>query len=77
MEVTLNKWGNSFGIRIPNIIIKELSLEEGAKVQIMEENNRIIIYPIKENLKSLLEKVTKENIHSEIDFDASTGNEVW
>jgi len=27
MEATVQKWGNSLGIRIPNLIVRELSLK--------------------------------------------------
>jgi antitoxin MazE len=32
--VTLTKWGNSVGIRIPAIIMKEAHLTPGAKLEI-------------------------------------------
>ena len=39
MEVRLQKWGNSNGIRIPNIILKTLNLKPNDKVEIREEND--------------------------------------
>ena len=49
MEAVIKKWGNSLGIRIPNLIIRELSLKEGSFVDIKDKGNEIIIKP-KNNL---------------------------
>jgi antitoxin component of MazEF toxin-antitoxin module len=32
MEAVVKKWGNSLGIRIPNLIVRELSLKDGSFV---------------------------------------------
>ncbi len=47
MEAVIKKWGNSLGIRIPNMIVKNLSLKEGSSVEIDEEDNKVIIIPKK------------------------------
>ena len=47
MEVKLQKWGNSNGIRIPNFILKALNLKPNDKVEIREENDQIIISKVK------------------------------
>ena len=78
METIIKKWGNSLGIRIPNTIIKELSLENGSHVEIYEEADRIIIKPKNSDaLKLLLNQITPENIHEETDFSKPVGKEVW
>jgi antitoxin MazE len=76
MEAKIQKWGNSLGIRIPMNIIRDLALENGSTVDIEEIEDRIIIKP-KRNLEDLLNCITSENIHSEIDFGMSEGNESW
>lgn len=78
METKIQKWGNSLGIRIPMNIINDLSLKNGSTVDITEVTDTIIIRPKKNhNLRELLEKISDENIHSEIDFGNSEGNEIW
>jgi antitoxin MazE len=77
MKATVNKWGNSLGIRIPNAIIKDLHLEEGSRVDIIEENDKIVIYPKKDMLKDLINSISEKNIHEEMDSGASIGNEAW
>jgi antitoxin MazE len=78
MEAKIKKWGNSFGVRIPISIIKDLSLRDGSIVEIEEEGDRIIIHPsTKKNLSSLLSQITEENLHTETDWGESEGNEFW
>jgi len=78
METKIKKWGNSLGIRIPNTIVKELSLKDGSTVEISEDVNRIVIKPKRSDaLNIILNQVTSENIHEEIDFAEPRGKEIW
>ena len=78
MSVKIQKWGNSLGIRIPKNIIDKVNLSENAEVEIESKNGTIVIFPAKKeySLDTLLEQITKSNLHSEEDFK-SEGNEVW
>ena len=76
MEAKIQKWGNSLGIRIPINIIRDLALENGSIVDIEEIEDQIVIKP-KRNLADLLNCITADNIHHEIDFGMSEGNESW
>ena len=40
--VTLTKWGNSIGIRIPSIIVKEAHLVPGEELTLRTSNNPVI-----------------------------------
>jgi antitoxin MazE len=76
MKATIQKWGNSLGIRIPSHIAKDLSLINGSPVEIIEEDNRIIIQPKNKNkLHDILNLITDENIHSE-QFNIPMGKEL-
>ncbi len=78
METKIQKWGNSLGVRIPMNIINDLSLKNGSTVDITEKTGTIIILPKKNHdLDRLIESISDENIHSEIDFGNSEGNEIW
>ena len=78
MEAKIQKWGNSLGIRIPMNVIRGLSLRNGSKVDIVEESDRLIIRPIeKPALDDLLNAISEDNLHSEIDFGKAEGNEIW
>ena len=80
MEARLQKWGNSVGIRIPSSILKSLNLSINDKINLVEEDNKIIITKSKKSkidLKELFEKYNGENLAKEFEWDESVGNEIW
>lgn len=79
MKGKIQKWGNSFGIRLPLSIIKDLELENGSEVIIKEEDNQIIIkaVPKQKKLEYLINDIDDSNIHAAEDWGHPEGNEVW
>ncbi|GHV12561.1 multidrug transporter MatE [Spirochaetia bacterium] len=78
MEAAIKKWGNSLGIRIPNLIVRELSLKDGSFVDIKDEGNEIIIKPKGNNeLSAMLNLINEKNIHGEIETSGPVGKEAW
>ncbi|MDR3341613.1 MAG: AbrB/MazE/SpoVT family DNA-binding domain-containing protein [Treponema sp.] len=78
MEAVVKKWGNSLGIRIPNLIVRELSLKDGSLVDIKDMGNEIIIKPKEKNkLSEMLKAINEQNIHEEIETNGPVGNEIW
>ena len=77
MQAVVQKWGNSLGIRIPSLYVKEFNLKNGNSVEIIEENGKIVIVPPKKTLEMMLSKVTMENIHTPIETGLSVGKEEW
>jgi antitoxin MazE len=79
MEIEVQKWGNSLAIRIPKIYAKEISIDKGSAITINREDNKLILEPKQkeEKLNALLSKITKENIHDEIETGEGVGNEAW
>jgi antitoxin MazE len=78
MKVTIQKWGNSLGIRIPGTIAKELLLHPGTIVEITLEDKHISIYPPKTSLADMLSKITEENRYPlEWDDNDTQGVEEW
>jgi antitoxin MazE len=78
MEAIIKKWGNSLGIRIPNLITRELSLKDGSFVDIKDEKGEIIIKPKGQNkLSELISKINENNIHGEVETNGPVGNEIW
>ncbi|WP_019636988.1 AbrB/MazE/SpoVT family DNA-binding domain-containing protein [Paenibacillus fonticola] len=77
---SLSKWGNSHAIRIPNQLIKQLNLEEGAEIQIMlTADNDILLRPLSKpeetnedlraHLQALLSMIKPESPrHEEVDL---------
>jgi antitoxin component of MazEF toxin-antitoxin module len=56
MEATVQKWGNSLEIRIPNLIVRELLL--------------------KNKLSEMLDNISDQNIHQEVDWGKPVGKEI-
>lgn len=55
--VTLTKWGNSIGLRIPSSIIKEAHLYPGEELEIKaDEKGVLTLIPIKNQQKEWLDK---------------------
>ena len=79
MIAAVAKWGNSLALRIPNAFARELSVRDGAAVDISVINGALVIRPIEDqhvyDLDELLCQVTEGNRHGEITAGASVGNE--
>jgi len=78
MEITVKRWGNGLGIRIPGLIAKGLSLKAGSSVNINDNGGEITIKPVQKYcLVEMLNQVTEENMHEEIKTGVPVGKEVW
>jgi antitoxin MazE len=77
MQTVVQKWGNSLGIRIPKLYVKEFDLRNGCAVDIIEEEGRLIIKPRKYTLNFLLEQITEDSIQEKLETGPSVGNEEW
>jgi antitoxin MazE len=80
MVATIAKWGNSLAVRIPQNLAKEINLAEGSEVKLVLIDGKLTIEPIvrrRYSLEDLIEAMTPENIHTEIDTGVAVGNEVW
>lgn len=55
--VTLTKWGNSIGIRIPSVILREAHLHPGEELEIRaDEKGVLTLIPIKNKQEGWLEQ---------------------
>jgi len=79
MKVQIQKWGNSLALRIPKSFAVETHIEEGSTVDMTVSKNGILMKPARPQmtLEDLLAEITPDNLHSEVDFGKSVGNEVW
>lgn len=79
MSTTIQKWGNSLGIRIPQNITKEYGFNHGTKVEILKTREGIIIRLAEPTptLEGLMAQITPENQHIEVDFGKAEGEEIW
>ena len=80
MKTRVQKWGNSLALRIPKSFATEVGLQRETSVEVSLADGKLIITPVakpKLTLKQLLARVTKENLHHEVDTGATVGNETW
>ena len=80
MRTRVQKWGNSLALRIPKSFAVEVGLQKETSVEVSLANGKLVVTPVakpKMSLKQLLAKVTKDNIHREIDTGPAMGNETW
>ena len=81
MTAIISSWGNSQGLRVPKDIMKQLHLSVGDKMNIVIENDKIILEPIKQtrmkfNINDLVKQLPIDyKVHEE--FDNKTGLEEW
>ena len=80
MEATVQKWGNSLGLRIPKLVATELGIEAGTRVGVSVEDHRLVISVErrpKYSLDTLLAGVKRTNLHEEVEWGDPVGNESW
>lgn len=80
MEVRIQKWGNSDGIRIPSSILKSLNIKTNDILNIEQEDDKIIISVPKKKKISLADKFKEykgKNLAKEFSWDESVGKEIW
>ena len=80
MEVRLQKWGNSDGIRIPSSILKSLNLKTNDVVELKQVDDTIVISKFKEKkviLAERFEKYNVKNLAKDFIWDNPEGNEIW
>lgn len=80
MVATVAKWGNSLAIRLPQHLVKEIHLTEGAEVDIVVIDGNLVIKPKirkRYSLDDLISAITPENLHTEVENGIAVGNEAW
>ena len=80
MRTRVQKWGNSLALRIPKSFAAEVGLQKETSVEVSLADGKLVITPVAKpnlTLKELLAKVTKDNLHHEIDTGPAIGNETW
>ncbi|MDX2216343.1 MAG: AbrB/MazE/SpoVT family DNA-binding domain-containing protein [Oculatellaceae cyanobacterium bins.114] len=80
MAATIAKWGNSLAIRIPQALAKEIQLVEGVEVDLVVVDGNLLVKPKirkRYSLDELVQGITPNNRHAEIDSNTAVGNEVW
>jgi len=80
MKTRVQKWGNSLALRIPKSFATEVGLQRETSVEVSLADGKLVITPVSQpklTLKQLLAKITKDNLHHEVDTGSAVGNETW
>ncbi len=80
MKTKVKKWGNSLAVRIPGALAREAGFAEEGDVEMSVSGGKIVVTPVrskKYDLRELLAKVKKSNLHGEISTGKPRGREEW
>ena len=78
MTVSVKKWGNSLAVRLPRDLARSLSIDNGSRVEMYIEDGSLIIEPAEnDELAKLIEGITPDNLHGEIETGKAVGHEEW
>lgn len=82
MHATIQKWGNSQGIRIPKAYLDALGMMENDQVELSRVGDNIMISKIKKETELTLDEIFKDyngeaNADEEFDWGSPVGREVW
>ena len=72
MQTTIQKWGNSYAVRLPKQLVVELGLRVGSPVCIEQHEERVVVKPVvardkvtmKDWKKYLIPMKTKRTVHA-------------
>jgi antitoxin MazE len=78
-DMRVTRWGNSLAVRIPKALAEQTRIEEGSEVELSVMEGALTIRPRARtySLDELLEQVTPENRHDEVDWGEPEGKESW
>ena len=80
MTTTIQKWGNSQGVRIPKMLLDSVNWSENEPIMIVVENGKLVIEKAKskrKNIKELFANYKGEYEPTEIDWGEPKGEEIW
>ena len=81
MVLTINKWGNSQGIRFPKDLLRQLNAKVGSSLNVEYHDGKVIIEPIdipkKYDIHELVKNITPDNKSEEVNWGKTEGKEVW
>lgn len=79
MTTKVQKWGNSYAVRIPKEIVREMRFREGSPISFSIEGDSVIVTHTKKpayTLDGLLKNFDSKNQHEEMFDSVETGSEV-
>lgn len=81
MHATIQKWGNSQGIRIPKAFLEALGMVENDLVELTRVDDNIVIKKVHKEDNLTLDEIFKdydgESAAEEFEWGSPVGREVW
>ncbi len=81
MQATIQKWGNSQGIRIPKAFLEALGMKENDVVELNRIDDNILIKKIQPEKELTLDDIFRDYngafAAEEFNWGAPAGKEVW
>lgn len=80
MTTTIQKWGNSQGVRIPKILLDTVKWSDNEQIMIVVDNGKLIIEKAKtkrKNIKELFADYKGDYKPIEVDWGDPEGKEIW
>lgn len=80
MRVQVQKWGNSLALRIPKAVAEDAGVRAGTVLDVAVARGKVVatpVAPVGFSLSDLLRRVTKRNVHGEVELGRRQGREVW
>lgn len=84
MNVEFLKWGNSLALRVPKAFAESIGAREGKQAEMTVKDGVLVVKVRKMrkrhrhyDLAELINGITEQNRHSEVDWGPAGGNEAW
>jgi antitoxin MazE len=80
MRLRVERWGDSWAVRIPESLAISAGIREDTEVEFSAVEGQATISPVtrrQPTLEELLERVTPEDRHSEFETGPAVGAETW
>jgi antitoxin MazE len=80
MNVAVVKWGNSQGIRLSGQLLEQIGASVGQRLEVTVQNGALVLKPSRParmTLETLLEGLSTDNRHAEIEIGKAVGKEVF
>ena len=76
--ITISRWGNSLGVRLPQFLARSANLKAGDAVTLQLRGDEIVLKPARTrpDVNALIKKITPKNRHAAADFGPDRGSEV-
>lgn len=80
MQISIQKWGNSLALRIPQVMAKEAHLKQGGKADLRVTGGKLVVMPLARKvwtLKMLMSGIHKRNLPGKVETGGPVGQESW